>query len=140
MLLDEPTNHLDDDALDLLESFLVGLPGVVVAASHDRVFLDRVCTQIVDLDPTAFGTDGRGGRRHSLGGAGFTDYLARRAEARRRWERTYSRAAARDRRTARRRLDRHQSHRARPGPAGQRQVHPRVQGRQGGTDAGPPGA
>ncbi len=90
VLLDEPTNHLDDDALDLLESFLVGLPGVVVAASHDRVFLDRVCTQIVDLDPTGFGIDGRGARRHSLGGAGFTDYLARRAEARRRWERTYS--------------------------------------------------
>ncbi|MGS0687576.1 ABC-F family ATP-binding cassette domain-containing protein [Nakamurella sp. GG22] len=90
VLLDEPTNHLDDEALDLLESFLVGLPGVVVAASHDRVFLDRVCTQIIDLDPTGFGTDGDGSVRHSLGGAGFTDYLARRADARRRWERTYT--------------------------------------------------
>jgi macrolide transport system ATP-binding/permease protein len=91
VLLDEPTNHLDDAAMDMLEEFLVGLPGVVVAASHDRVFLDRVCTQIVDLDPSAFGTDGRGGRRYSFGqSGGFTDYLARRAQARGRWERAYA--------------------------------------------------
>ena len=71
VLLDEPTNHLDDAAMDLLEDFLSGLPGIVVAASHDRVFLDRIATEIVDLDPTAFGTDGRGGRRY---GGGFTQY------------------------------------------------------------------
>ena len=58
--------------MELLEEFLVGLPGIVVAASHDRVFLDRVGTEIVDLDPSAFGTDGRGGRRY---GGGFTSYL-----------------------------------------------------------------
>jgi len=86
VLLDEPTNHLDDDALDMLEDFLVGLPGVVVAASHDRVFLDRVATTIVDLDPSHFGTDGHGGRRYR---GGFSDYLQAKAEARRRWEETY---------------------------------------------------
>ena len=92
VVLDEPTNHLDDAAMELLEDFLIGLPGVVVAASHDRVFLDRVCTQILDLDPSAFGTDGDGGRRYSINrsaGAGFTDYLRLRSEARRRWDRAY---------------------------------------------------
>jgi macrolide transport system ATP-binding/permease protein len=91
VLLDEPTNHLDDEAMSLLEEFLVGLPGIVVAASHDRVFLDRVCTEIVDLDPSAFGTDGSGGRRYSYGATGgFTHYLAHKNDARRRWERTYA--------------------------------------------------
>lgn len=86
VLLDEPTNHLDHDALELLEEFLIGLPGVVVAASHDRVFLDRVATTIVDLDPSQFGTDGRGGRRYR---GSFSDYLQAKADARRRWEQTY---------------------------------------------------
>jgi macrolide transport system ATP-binding/permease protein len=87
VLLDEPTNHLDDAAMELLEEFLTGLPGIVVAASHDRVFLDRVATEIVDLDPTAFGTDGRGGRRY---GGGFTRYREHKAAARRRWELAYA--------------------------------------------------
>src|SRR5699024_3286980 len=72
VLLDEPTNHLDDGAMDLLEEFVTDLPGVVVAASHDRTFLDTACTDIVDLGPSAFGTDGRGGNRF---GGGFTAYL-----------------------------------------------------------------
>ncbi len=87
LLLDEPTNHLDDQALDLLESSLVDLPGVVVAASHDRTFLDRVCTELVDLDAGALGTDGRGGRRFR---GRFTDYLSHQAASRRRWEGTYA--------------------------------------------------
>jgi len=87
VLLDEPTNHLDDAAMDLLEDFLLGLPGIVVAASHDRVFLDRIATEIIDLDPSAFGTDGRGGRRY---GGGFTRYLSHKAVMRRRWELTYA--------------------------------------------------
>jgi macrolide transport system ATP-binding/permease protein len=87
VLLDEPTNHLDDAAMDLLEDFLSSLPGIVVAASHDRVFLDRIATEIVDLDPTAFGTDGHGGRRY---GGGFTQYRGYKAAARRRWEATYA--------------------------------------------------
>jgi len=86
VLLDEPTNHLDDEAMELLEEFLTGLPGIVIAASHDRVFLDRVCTAIVDLDPSAFGTDGLGGR---LFGGGFSTYLTHKAQARQRWERVY---------------------------------------------------
>ena len=87
VLLDEPTNHLDDGAMELLEEFLTGLPGIVIAASHDRMFLDRVCTGIVDLDPSAFGTDGLGGRRY---GGGFSSYLTHKAQARRRWELTYA--------------------------------------------------
>ena len=87
LLLDEPTNHLDDTALDLLESGLVELPGVVVAASHDRTFLDRVCTELVDLDAGALGTDGHGGRRFS---GRFSEYLEHRAAARRRWEERFA--------------------------------------------------
>ncbi len=87
VLLDEPTNHLDDDAMTMIEDFLLDLPGVVVAASHDRVFLDRVCTDLMDLDPSALGTDGHGGQRF---GGGFSAYTAHRADARRRWEETYA--------------------------------------------------
>ena len=90
VLLDEPTNHLDDESMDLLEGYLVDLPGIVVAASHDRVFLDRVCTEIVDLDPSPMGTDGRGGRRYSFGASGnYSGYLASKADTRRRYEQTY---------------------------------------------------
>ncbi len=52
LLLDEPTNHLDDDAVEMLTAFLRDLPGVVVLASHDRVLLDDVCTDLFDLDPS----------------------------------------------------------------------------------------
>src|SRR5436305_65901 len=44
LLLDEPTNHLDDPAMEFLEKHLSALSGVVVLSSHDRVFLDAVCT------------------------------------------------------------------------------------------------
>ncbi|QBX56962.1 ABC-F family ATP-binding cassette domain-containing protein [Nocardioides seonyuensis] len=86
LLLDEPTNHLDDDAIAVLTEFLRDLPGVVVLASHDRVLLDDVCTDLVDLDPAEIGTDGAGGRHF---GGGWSDYEAARADARRRWEETY---------------------------------------------------
>jgi macrolide transport system ATP-binding/permease protein len=87
LLLDEPTNHLDDDAIEVLTGFLRDLPGVVLLASHDRVLLDDVCTDLVDLDAGELGTDGSGGRRF---GGGWSDYEAARAEARRRWEQTYA--------------------------------------------------
>jgi macrolide transport system ATP-binding/permease protein len=87
LLLDEPTNHLDDDAIAVLTEFLRDLPGVVLLASHDRVLLDDVCTDLVDLDPSAFGTDGAGGRRF---GGGWTAYVAHRRAARRRWEETFA--------------------------------------------------
>jgi macrolide transport system ATP-binding/permease protein len=87
LLLDEPTNHLDDEAIDLLTAFLRDLPGVVLLASHDRVLLDEVCTDLFDLDPSELGTDGQGGRRF---GGGWTAYEGHRAAARRRWEETYA--------------------------------------------------
>lgn len=87
LLLDEPTNHLDDAAIEVLGGFLVDLPGVVLFTSHDRVFLDDVATDLVDLDPSAFGTDGGGGRRF---GGGWTAYEEHRRAARRRWEEAYA--------------------------------------------------
>lgn len=86
VILDEPTNHLDDEAIAFLESFLLGLPGVVLVASHDRVFLDRVCSVIVDLDPSHFGVDGEGGNRFT---GGFGAYLQQKKAARRRWEQAF---------------------------------------------------
>jgi ATP-binding cassette subfamily F protein uup len=50
LLLDEPTNHLDVDAMTWLETFLADYPGTVVFVTHDRVFLQRVATRIVELD------------------------------------------------------------------------------------------
>ena len=48
--LDEPTNHLDIEAMTWLETFLVDYPGSLMFVSHDRVFLQRVATRIVELD------------------------------------------------------------------------------------------
>ena len=50
LLLDEPTNHLDLDAITWLEELLLAYKGSIVLISHDRAFLDRVCTRIVELD------------------------------------------------------------------------------------------
>ncbi|MBL8336568.1 MAG: ATP-binding cassette domain-containing protein [Rhodoferax sp.] len=50
LLLDEPTNHLDLDSIEWLEGLLIDFPGSVVAITHDRAFLDRVATRIVELD------------------------------------------------------------------------------------------
>ncbi len=86
VLLDEPTNHLDDEAMAHIEDFVVSSPGVVVVASHDRVFLDRTAAVVVDLDPSHFGIDGEGGSRFS---GDFTAYLTARRKARRRWEEAF---------------------------------------------------
>ena len=50
LLLDEPTNHLDLDAIAWLEEFLINFDNTVIAVSHDRYFLNKVCTHIADID------------------------------------------------------------------------------------------
>ena len=50
LLLDEPTNHLDIASIEWLESYLSSFPGTLVFVTHDRVFLDRLATGIVELD------------------------------------------------------------------------------------------
>jgi ATP-binding cassette subfamily F protein uup len=50
LLLDEPTNHLDIEAMTWLETFLIDYAGTVVFVSHDRVFLQRITTRIIELD------------------------------------------------------------------------------------------
>ncbi|WP_066584286.1 ABC-F family ATP-binding cassette domain-containing protein [Cellulomonas timonensis] len=78
VVLDEPTNHLDDEAAEFLAAALRDLPGAVVLASHDRVFLDEVCTEIFDLDPSIDGP--------TLYGGTYSNYLDARRIERERWE------------------------------------------------------
>ncbi|QFZ93231.2 ABC-F family ATP-binding cassette domain-containing protein [Synechococcus elongatus] len=65
LLLDEPTNHLDLETIEWLETYLKGLSQPMVIISHDREFLDRLCTQIVETE--------RGYSRTYLGN--YSDYL-----------------------------------------------------------------
>lgn len=81
MLLDEPTNHLDGAALTWLEDALRAHPGTVLAVSHDRVFLERVATAIVEVD-----ADRRTLVRY---GGGYGGFVAEQTAARRRWEQAY---------------------------------------------------
>ncbi len=71
LLLDEPTNHLDVEAILWLERFLQSYRGAVLFVSHDRAFIRRVATRIVELDR---------GRLTGWSG-GYDDYLVRKAEA-----------------------------------------------------------
>jgi ABC-type multidrug transport system ATPase subunit len=50
ILMDEPTNDLDIDSIEWLETFLLDFPGTVLVVSHDRYFLNTICTHIVDID------------------------------------------------------------------------------------------
>ncbi len=50
ILLDEPTNHLDMDSISWLETYLLNYSGAVLIVSHDRYFLDRVVTKVVEVD------------------------------------------------------------------------------------------
>ncbi|MEV5387302.1 ABC-F family ATP-binding cassette domain-containing protein [Streptomyces sp. NPDC052721] len=82
LLLDEPTNHLDAAAAAFLEEQLRSLPGTVVVASHDRAFLDAVCTDLIDLDPAVDGPVRYGGT--------YSAYLDEKRAQRERWERRYA--------------------------------------------------
>ena len=77
LLLDEPTNHLDADGAAWLGRWLADFPGGVVAVSHDRAFLDRAVTRIIELD-------GIDETPQDYPGGGYTAY---RAEKTRRWQR-----------------------------------------------------
>jgi len=70
LLLDEPTNHLDLDSIEWLEQLLIDFKGSVVTITHDRAFLDRVATRIVELD--------RGKLRSYAGN--FAQYLLQKEE------------------------------------------------------------
>ncbi|HEY9648576.1 MAG TPA: ABC-F family ATP-binding cassette domain-containing protein, partial [Chroococcidiopsis sp.] len=71
LLLDEPTNHLDLETIEWLEVYLKGLNTPMVIVSHDREFLDRLCTQIVETE--------RGVSTTYLGN--YSSYLAQKEEA-----------------------------------------------------------
>ncbi|ANW22207.1 ribosomal protection-like ABC-F family protein [Streptomyces clavuligerus] len=77
LLLDEPTNHLDESALDWLEDHLRTRRGTTVAVCHDRAFLERVATSLLEVD-----ADRRTVVRY---GNGYAGYLTEKAAARRRW-------------------------------------------------------
>ncbi|GAT80767.1 ABC transporter ATP-binding protein [Streptomyces sp. F-3] len=83
LLLDEPTNHLDESALNWLEEHLRTRRGTTVAVSHDRVFLERVATSLLEVD-----ADRRTVVRY---GGGYQDYLAAKAAARQRWAQAHAR-------------------------------------------------
>ena len=50
LLLDEPTNHLDIESIAWLEEFLYNFNNIVIVVSHDRYFLNKVCTHTADID------------------------------------------------------------------------------------------
>ncbi|MQY16148.1 Energy-dependent translational throttle protein EttA [Streptomyces sp. RB5] len=81
LLLDEPTNHLDRDAVAWLEERLTAHHGTLVVITHDRAFLERVATVILEVD-----RDTRSVTRY---GDGWDGYRAAKAAARRRWAQRY---------------------------------------------------
>ncbi|ANE04387.1 ABC-F family ATP-binding cassette domain-containing protein [Corynebacterium crudilactis] len=92
LILDEPTNHLDDSAVDFLITEITAFTGPVLIASHDRFFLDAVCTELVDLDP-ALGPEGGSGEEVQQAvafGGGFSEYITERESRRIRWAQLYA--------------------------------------------------
>ncbi len=83
-LLDEPTNDLDFDGLDQLERFLAGVTGGVAVVSHDRAFLDRSVTRIVEIAEES--------HRSVEYAGGWSDYVEARALGRRQQEEAYRRS------------------------------------------------
>ena len=86
-LLDEPTNDLDADGLDLLEEFVNGLEAPVVVVSHDREFLARTVTTVIEID--------RSLQRVTTYGGGYEAYLDERSVARRQARLAYEEYAGR---------------------------------------------
>jgi ATPase subunit of ABC transporter with duplicated ATPase domains len=82
LLLDEPTNDLDFSGLDRLERFVDALPGGVVIVSHDRAFLERTVTRVLEIDGHT--------RSATEYGGGWLGYLDARATARRHAEEDYA--------------------------------------------------
>jgi ATPase subunit of ABC transporter with duplicated ATPase domains len=82
LLLDEPTNDLDFAGLERLEAFVDGLPGGVVLVSHDRAFLERTVTRVLELDEHT--------RSSTEYGGGWLGYLDARTTARRHAEEDYA--------------------------------------------------
>ena len=87
LLLDEPTNDLDLDGLDRLEAFVAGLRAGAVVVSHDREFLARTVTGVVELDLAQ--------QRVNVYGGGYAAYLEERAVARQHAEDAYAEYAER---------------------------------------------
>ncbi|CAN5480740.1 ABC-F family ATP-binding cassette domain-containing protein [soil metagenome] len=81
LLLDEPTNDLDLDGLDRLEQFVLGLRGGLVVVSHDREFLSRTITEVLELDPV--------NASWSLFAGGWDAYLVEREVTRRQFRERY---------------------------------------------------
>jgi ATP-binding cassette subfamily F protein 3 len=81
LLLDEPTNHLDLETIEWLETYLKGVNTPMVLVSHDRAFLDRLCTQIVETE--------RGVSTTYLGN--YSQYLEQKAENRAAQQAAYDR-------------------------------------------------
>jgi ATP-binding cassette subfamily F protein uup len=77
LLLDEPTNHLDIDAITWLEQFLAAYRGAVIFVTHDRAFLEQLCTRIVELDRGRLTSYDVGGER----AGGYARFLQRKEEA-----------------------------------------------------------
>ncbi len=80
-LLDEPTNDLDFQGLEVLEQFVLGLSGGTVIVSHDRAFLARTVTSVLEIDPRT--------RASSLFGGGWASYLEEKAITAEHREETY---------------------------------------------------
>ena len=72
IMLDEPTNHLDMSSITWLETYLINYPGAVLIVAHDRYFLDRVVTKVVELD---------GGKAQTFSG-NYSDYAVKKEQQR----------------------------------------------------------
>jgi ATP-binding cassette subfamily F protein uup len=77
LLLDEPTNDLDVSSLAVLEEILLEYEGVVFTVSHDRSFLDRICTAIIAFEPGLAGIDGES--RLTVYTGNYSDYVQQKA-------------------------------------------------------------